>query len=171
MIIGQMAAGKSTVGRLVARAIGWPFRDNDAALEQRVHMSAAAARARLGNDALHTLEHEIFTDLVRSPEPTVIAAPASVVLTPWPDDVRALAFVVWLQAAAAVLATRAGASRHRPVPDHVGAAFFDPLVAQRDALYAAAANLHIETDQVSPDAAAERIVAAMRQWRDGPPPS
>ena len=166
VIIGQMGAGKTTVGRLVAVAIGWPFRDNDAALEARVHMSAAATEAKLGSDGLHALEHEIFADLVHASDRTVIAAPASVVLTPWPDDVRALAFVVWLQATPAVLAGRASASHHRPVPDQAGAAFFDPLVTQRDALYGVAADLRINTDRVSPDAAAERVVAATSQRRN-----
>src|SRR5689334_20759855 len=42
-LIGFMATGKSTVGRIVARRLGWAFRDLDAAIVEAAGASSVAA--------------------------------------------------------------------------------------------------------------------------------
>jgi shikimate kinase len=166
-IVGQMGAGKTTVGRLVAGAIGWPFCDNDVALEQRIRVTAALMQARQGVEALHAAELGIVTELLHEPEPSVVAAPASVVLAPEHDELWGMAFVAWLHVSPEVLAERAAASVHRPVPQHKRAAFFERLVGERDALYAGAADLRVDADALTPGEAADRIVRATAEWRAG----
>jgi shikimate kinase len=109
VILGQMGAGKTTVGRLVAAALGWPFRDNDDALESRAGRTAAQVQAEQGVDALHDLERRLFEELLADDDRTVIAAPGSVVLAVGRAELRDRAFVVWLQVSPAVLADRVAA--------------------------------------------------------------
>ncbi len=167
-IVGQMGAGKTTVGERVAERIGWAFCDNDVELEQRMRVTAAVMQATAGAEALHAAEYQIVTELLHEPAPSVIAAPASIVLADHNADLRVLAFVVWLHVSPAVLAERAARSRHRPVPaDSATArrALFEQLVAERDALYAAAADLRIDADDLTPSDVADRIVDATRTLR------
>jgi shikimate kinase len=162
VLVGQMGSGKSSVGPLLADALGWPFRDNDRTLEAKTGETAAEIEARDGFDALHALERSVFEELLAEPNPSVIAA-AGAVIESAPD--RALmeqwAFVVWLRAAPHTLATRTADSPHRPLPTPDRDAFFEHLVAERHALYAEVADLVIDTDAVSPSVIAQRILDAL----------
>ena len=52
VLVGLMGSGKTTVGRLVARRLGWPLVDNDVELGRRIGMTAREFTAREGLDRL-----------------------------------------------------------------------------------------------------------------------
>lgn len=72
IIIGYMGAGKTTLGRTVARALGLPFYDLDRYIENRMHRSIAEIFAQQGEEAFRRMEkamlHEVaeFEDVVIS---------------------------------------------------------------------------------------------------------
>src|SRR5262245_36527645 len=135
VLIGQMGSGKTTVGRLLATTLGWPFLDNDAALESRTGRSAAVIARAEGIERLHELESEIFTDLVAADGVSVIAAPASLIERDALADLDEATFVVWLRVAPEILAARSEASGHRPLPSSHRQQVFEHLVAARDEAY------------------------------------
>jgi shikimate kinase len=53
-----MGCGKSTVGSLLARQLGWRFEDLDARIEERAGISVQEIFERLGEPAFRQMENE-----------------------------------------------------------------------------------------------------------------
>ena len=75
LLVGFMGAGKTTVGRELARVLNWPFYDLDAHIEGRTGRTVPQLFAEQGEPAFRKLEaqslNELFTTL--EDEPAVIA--------------------------------------------------------------------------------------------------
>jgi shikimate kinase/3-dehydroquinate synthase len=157
-----MGAGKTSVGRRVARRLGRPLLDGDEVLADRTGgRSAADVVAAEGADRLHALEAEIALDMVRTTTPAVIGPAASVIEVEAVRDALADHFVVWLTGAVERLAADAAGKPHRPFVDRG-----DPLelltrqLAVREPLALPIADLVIDVYATSKDAQADAIVAA-----------
>jgi shikimate kinase len=72
VLVGLPGAGKSTVGRAVARALGRPFLDFDTEIERRVGMSVARYFAERGEPAFREQEVALTRELAAAP-PMVLA--------------------------------------------------------------------------------------------------
>lgn len=113
VVLGLMGAGKTTVGRELARQLGRPLRDSDADIEAARGMTAAQIVAADGVQALHRLEAEHLLQLIG--QPVVVAAAASVADDPRCQAALRHAAVVWLDGSPELLAGRFGsADAHRP---------------------------------------------------------
>lgn len=164
VLIGLMGSGKTTVGRLVAGALGRPFLDNDAMLQRRSGSSARDIEEGAGPDVLHDQEAAVLLDALATPQPAVIAAAAGAVLHPGVVAALRGLDVVYLRATPAVLAARLEAERraaiddqHRPFVDEVGEDAEAVLRAQfdaRDPGFRRAATLTVDAD-----APAETVVS------------
>jgi shikimate kinase len=60
-----MGAGKTTVGRALARRLHWNFRDLDDLIEQREHMTVAEIFASSGEAAFRRIESAALTALLQ----------------------------------------------------------------------------------------------------------
>ena len=129
VVMGLMGAGKSTVARLLADALGRPMRDSDADLEARYGTTAAVMAAGLGADELHAREALVLRDALADRPAPVIAAAASTVEDPETRRALAPAFVVFLDGSPEVLAERMMSSPHRP---HFKPDLVRMLTEQRD---------------------------------------
>jgi shikimate kinase len=162
-----MGVGKSTIGAGLAARLGRPLRDSDADLQATRHIRGRELAAREGVDALHRWEAEHLLRAVGSPEPSVVAAAASVVDDPRVREALRRPFVVWLRAPARALAARMSPSDHRrplaaagsegaagtagaPAPDGAIEAV-EALEAERGPRYASVADLEVDTGGVLPD--------------------
>ncbi|MGH7736948.1 MAG: shikimate kinase [Candidatus Tyrphobacter sp.] len=114
-LVGFMAAGKSTVGRLLAQRIGWPFVDTDALIE-KLHGPIAAIFADEGESAFREYELEAVAEAARREEPSVIAVGGGAVTHP---STRALlmerTFRVFLAAREREIARRLRGGPPRPI--------------------------------------------------------
>ena len=124
VLIGLMGSGKTTVGRLVAAALGRPFLDNDAMLQGRSGASAREVEAGSGPDALHDREAGVLLDALAGADQAVITAAAGAVLLPLVEDALRGMDVAYLRAPPSVLTRRLEAEkrsatddRHRPFVD------------------------------------------------------
>lgn len=161
LLVGLMGAGKTTVGREVAERLGWRFVDNDELFAARTGTTAAAYAAEHGDAAMHRLEWELVAEVVEADEPTVLAAPGSVVDAPSLDldDV----FVVWLDVDPAVIAGRIAVGDHRPLLGNEPEPVLRSLLEERAASYRALADLVLEATDATPSQLAARIVDAWEQ--------
>jgi shikimate kinase len=72
VLTGFMGAGKSTVGRLLAPALGWTFFDVDAVLADRERLSISEIFSKHGEAHFRTLESALTEELLRA-DASVIA--------------------------------------------------------------------------------------------------
>jgi len=160
ILVGLMGAGKSTVGALLADALGRPFVDTDDVIEATAGRTVAELFADGGEEAFRDLERAAVADVCASPDPLVIACGGGAVLDA--DNRRVLArsgVVVWLRAAPARLAARVGADDARPLLA-TGSTVdtLERLAQVRAAAYEAVADAAVDTDELAPDEVAERVL-------------
>jgi shikimate kinase len=163
VLVGFMAAGKSTIGPRLARALDWQFFDVDEEIERRSGISIADFFRTRGESAFRALEQSLTQEL--SSVPHVVLAPGG----GWAASARAFeqlphgACVVWLRITAEEALRRAQASPVvRPLL-HVA----DPLktarnlLAQREKMYSRA-HITIDVDARTPDEIVEDIIERIR---------
>lgn len=80
VLTGFMGSGKTTVGQLIARALGWTFLDTDDVIVAR-HGSIEAIFAERGEDAFRALERQVAAEVARS-QHHVIATGGRMLLDP-----------------------------------------------------------------------------------------
>ena len=147
-LIGFMGAGKSAVGRQVARRLRIAFVDTDALIEQREGPIAEIFAGR-GEHVFRGLERDIVVDALDSAlrEPCVVALGGGAVLS---GDVREalgrLSHVAWLTAPADVLwaRTRRAALGERPLA--TDEQVFARLLLERNELYRRVATAEVLND-------------------------
>jgi shikimate kinase len=75
-LVGFMAAGKTTLGRMLADELGWQFVDIDTDIEHREHTSIAEIFETRGEEAFREIETAVIAAWVHKVQrgvPTVIA--------------------------------------------------------------------------------------------------
>lgn len=75
VLVGFMGAGKSTVGRELARVLNWSFYDLDGLVESRTGKTVAALFSEQGEPAYRKLEAQSLTEIFQKleDEPAVVA--------------------------------------------------------------------------------------------------
>jgi shikimate kinase len=159
VLIGMMGAGKTTVGRLLAKRLGWGFWDNDEALQNETGHTAAEFQRERGQPALHQVEDRLLREVLGRPEPTVVAAAGSVAVNP---GALKGPLSVWLKTSAQTERQHITASgqRHRPLPADA-LATLERLGAERASEYARLANVTVEVAD-APATTCQRVITALR---------
>jgi len=161
LLIGMMAAGKSTVGGLLADRLGWPYYDNDLLLRRASGLDTRALLERRGALALRRAESAALTVALTEAGPLVAGVAAGVVTDPLDRDrLRAGGFVVWLRASVETLAHRA-AGTDRPWLGNNPRGALTALYAGRADLYLSVASYVVDVDTLPPALVADRIVAVL----------
>jgi shikimate kinase len=163
VLVGLMGSGKSTVGRLVASRLGWPFRDSDAEIEARTGRTVREIRDVESTDAMHDLEAAQLLEALLAPGPDVLAAAASI--ADRPECLAALRApgvrVVWLDVDPAVAATRFGRQAHRPAYGDDPAVFLAAQRAERGPKFASVAALVLDGSAATPEQLAEGLIRGL----------
>lgn len=71
-LLGFMGSGKSTIGELLARQVGWPFIDLDSTIEAGQGVSIREIFENAGEPFFRQIEHAALTEASRT-EPAVIS--------------------------------------------------------------------------------------------------
>ncbi|HLI17109.1 MAG TPA: shikimate kinase AroK [Rhodanobacteraceae bacterium] len=169
-LIGPMGAGKSTIGRRLARHFGMPCIDLDAAVEERTGASVATIFEIEGESGFRRRESELLAELAQR-DGIVLATGGGAVLMP---QNRALlhehGFVLWLETSIEQQLTRLERDRQRPLLDAPDRrARLEQLARERDPLYRELADLAVTSAGESCQHAAARIAALLdRHWQRVP---
>lgn len=164
ILVGMMGSGKSTIGRLLSEATGWPYVDNDELVRRSHSATPRELLAERGEAVMRAAESSALALGLEVPEPAIIGVAAGAILEPTNRErLRDGGIVVWLRAGADALASRAMEAEHRPWIDTGGGSWIRDATAEREPLYAAVADIIIDTTAGSPEAAAaelrERLLA------------
>jgi shikimate kinase len=115
VLVGLMGAGKSTVGRRLAKRLGLPFVDSDDAIEDAAGYSAAEVYERFGEADFRDGERRLVARLIDG-EIRVIATGGGAYVDPRTRKLlNERAITVWLDAPVDVLADRTGRRDTRPL--------------------------------------------------------
>lgn len=157
VLTGFMGAGKTSVGRALAKRLGLPWFDTDACIEKVAGKTITEIFAQEGEPAFREMEHRCLLELAPK-MPAVVSTGGGIVMRPenWPA-LRALGPLVYLRAKPDTLYGRVRRHRHRPLlQTNDPRAAFDRLFAMRRPFYEQA-DLVLDTDELRPEEAAARL--------------
>jgi shikimate kinase len=163
-LVGLPGAGKTTLGRQLARRLGKAFVDADIELEQRLGVSIPTIFEIEGEASFRDREQAVLADLVLRRD-IVLATGGGVVLRPANrEQLKTNGTVVYIHAEPPMLWERTRRSRHRPLlnntTDQLGRLV--ELYGIRDILYREVADIVVESER---DA-----LVRFAQGLDTPPP-
>ena len=161
LLVGMMGAGKTTVGKSLATALGWPYLDNDELLERAVGKDTRRVQEEDGELALRRAESAALTMGLTVQGPIVAGVAGGVVTNPLDcDRLRAGGFVVWLRGSIATLVDRVEGTDRPWLGDDPRRALTE-LYAGRAHLYESVATMVVDVDDLPPDGIADQIAAAL----------
>lgn len=159
-LVGLMGAGKTTVGKLLAKQMGKTFIDADHEIEARTGVKIPVIFEIEGEAGFRRREESVIADLVSRPD-IVLGTGGGAVLSPRTRELlRTHGTVVYLRGSPEQLYERTRHDRNRPLLQ-TG----DPLAklralhAQRDPLYREIADLVVDTGRQS-------VASFARQLKD-----
>jgi shikimate kinase len=157
VLVGFMGAGKSTVGRILARKLGVPFIDSDLVIEESAGRPIRQIFAEDGEPAFRDLEHKIIAELLDGTD-SVLALGGGAVQRADTRDLLKDVPVVYLRVSYAEAMRRVGGDQGRPMLARPDVAL---LHAERDPLYAEAATVTIDAGTSPPEAIARDILTLL----------
>lgn len=168
-LIGMMGAGKTTVGHLLARQMGYRFVDTDVLIEKVAGKTINKIFADDGEDAFRQLEGQVLSELSAYPK-QIIATGGGIVLRRMNWSYLHYGLVVWLDAPVDVLIDRLQNDTTRPLLQNANPEqALQKLLDQRRSLYAEA-DLHIRVNaSETPEQIASRIIAEIPTVLKSPP--
>lgn len=158
-LIGPMGAGKSAVGRQLARALHLNFMDSDDEIEARTGVDISFIFEKEGEEGFRKREAKVIDDLSKI-EGLVLATGGGAVLDSQSRSfLGARGFVVYLYTTVDQQLARTQKGRERPL---LGSGdrkqILEDLMQERDDLYREIADLIVETDGRKVKAVADEIV-------------
>jgi shikimate kinase len=162
ILVGLPGSGKTTVGRLVATALGAPFADLDVAIEQRAGKSVPQIFAEDGEAAFRALEAEVGAAVLRGPPAVVAPGGGFLAGDRTRESARSAGLVVYLETAPEEAARRLGGAAGRPLLEGGDpVARMVSLLAAREPLYRES-ECSVDTTGVAVDDVARRVASLAR---------
>ncbi|MFT4213082.1 MAG: shikimate kinase [Microbacterium sp.] len=144
VLVGPMGAGKTSIGRRVAKALGVPFSDTDA-LIARVHGPIPELFRSRGEAAFRELERQVVAGALA--EPGVLALGGGAVLDARTRDALQEHPVVLLSVAPHVVARRIVGAGRPLLEGSDPIAAWQRIFAERKPLYDAVADVEFDTSR------------------------
>ncbi len=162
-LIGLRGAGKSTLGKMLAKKIGWNFVELNKEIEAQNGLSVAEIIALYGQEGFRRMEQAALGQLLARKELTVLATGGGIVSEPLTFDLILSSFyTIWLKAEPEEHMARVRSQGDlRPMADDRSAmAELRTILRSREPLYARASAV-VDTAGLSVDAAAARLIDAV----------
>ena len=162
-LIGLRGAGKSTLGKMLAKKIGWSFVELNKEIEAQNGLSVAEIIALYGQEGFRRMEQAALGQLLARKELMVLATGGGIVSEPLTFDLILSSFyTIWLKAEPEEHMARVRRQGDlRPMADDRSAmAELRTILLSREPLYARASAV-VDTAGLSVDAAAARLIDAV----------
>ncbi|AOZ72615.1 3-dehydroquinate synthase [Boudabousia tangfeifanii] len=161
-LIGLPAVGKTTVGKLLASALGGTFIDTDAAIEASEGRTIAEIFSDEGEEYFRQLETAAITRALGEDEVAVVSLGGGAIEQPANRELLKQAQTIYLAAEVSQLLARSGWDAARPLlAGQDGQKKLETLAQRRVPLYEEAADLTIQVAESSADQVATKCLAAL----------
>ena len=158
-LVAMPGAGKTSVGRLLARRLGLPFVDADQEVQARVGMSIREYFELRGEEAFRDIEQAVIAQQADGAPKVLATGGGAVLRAANRDALHRHCAVVYLRSSPEELYRRLRHDRQRPllqVDDPLGK--LRELFRDRDPLYRSTAHFVIETGRPSVQAMAAMVL-------------
>jgi len=162
-LIGLRGAGKTTLGRILAKKLGWSFVELNKEIEAQNGLSVAEIIALYGQEGFRRMEQTALKQLLARKELMVLATGGGIVSEPLTFDLILSSFyTIWLKAEPEEHMARVRRQGDlRPMADDRSAmAELRTILLSREPLYARASTV-VDTAGQSVDGAAARLLGAV----------
>jgi len=155
-LLGFMGSGKSTVGKLLADKLRWPFIDLDTVIEAGQGLTIRAIFENSGEPFFRQIEHAALAESSKT-DPAVIALGGGTFAQPANVDfIRETGgTTIWLDCPPEILRKRCEGIENRPL--FRDAESFGKLLMERVPYYRLA-DIHISTENQEPNEVVEEIL-------------
>ena len=160
VLVGMMGAGKSSVGRVLARRLDRRLLDSDEMIEAATGRTVREIWHDDGEPAFRRLEAAQLREALRAEVPSIVAAAGGVVLSEENREVltESGAHVVWLLADVDLLVERVKNGKHRPLLDEDPEGTLREMFDTRESLYREVADAIVSVDHRSVNEVAAAVL-------------
>ena len=161
-LVGPMGAGKSAVGRHLARALHLTFVDSDDEVESRTGVDIAFIFEKEGEEGFRKREAAVIDDLTRLDGVVLATGGGAVMNADTRSNLGGRGFVVYLYTTVDQQVVRTKKGRQRPLLENADPrGTLEELLQKRDPLYREIADLIVETDGRKVHSVAIEIIEAI----------
>jgi shikimate kinase len=167
ILVGMMGAGKTSVGKRLAVALGVPFRDADREIEEAAGCTVNEIFERLGEPGFREGERKVIARLLGNP-PHVLATGGGAFIDPETRaSIKERAISVWLKADLNLLLDRVSRKDTRPLLRNTNPReALEKLSKDREPAYAQA-DIIVMSDAGPHETVVKRILKALDQRKTG----
>jgi shikimate kinase len=163
VLVGPMGAGKSTIGRLLARELEYRFLDSDRVIEERCGANIPWIFDVEGEEGFRRREASILQELAQESRVVIATGGGAVTREENRQCLSRDTFVVYLKTSLEQQYDRTRRDRNRPLLQRPNPrAILEALFSERDPLYQALADLVMYTDRKSPRLVARQLLNRIR---------
>ena len=153
-----MGAGKTSVGRRLAKRLSLPFVDADSEIEAAAGLTVAEIFERYGEAHFRDGERRVIARLIEGPRRVIATGGGAFMDEATRTLILARCTAIWLDGEVDTLAERVGRRDHRPLlEDKDPRVMLAALAQERNPIYAQA-HFRVRGDSGSPAGTVERIV-------------
>jgi shikimate kinase len=159
VLIGMRGAGKTAVGKALAKKLGRELVEMDELVAQKACMSIPEIVARHGWERFREIEAEVVAEVVE--RDNIINATGGGVITREENTkkLKKNGLLVWLTAGIDTLLQRIGDDEGRPLlKGQTQRQDMEITLAEREPFYRCAADITVDTENRSPEAVVEIII-------------
>ena len=151
VLVGPMGAGKSTIGRMLAKELGYRFLDSDRIIEERCGANIPWIFDVEGEDGFRLRETAMLAELSRESDTVLATGGGAVMRQENHPLLKKDAMVIYLKTSIEQQVERTRKDRNRPLLQNDDPeAVLRKLFALRDPLYSSLADIIMYTDKKSP---------------------
>ncbi|QQL45063.1 shikimate kinase [Sulfuriroseicoccus oceanibius] len=159
VLVGFMATGKTTIGRILSKKLGFQFVDCDHEIEKQQGMKITEIFKTQGEEAFRQMETDFLQSLASQSKLIISTGGGVVGRQPNREILPTLGYVVWLHTKKQVIFDRVMSNSNRPLvqtEDPMGT--IKALLKVRKPLYKEVADIQIKTHKLTFDETAEGII-------------
>ena len=165
VLVGIPGAGKTTVGKLLSKALDQQFVDSDLEIQSKTGKSVAEIFTEDGEPFFRELEAQTISEILSSDNQIVSLGGGAL----GNEQTRALVrqqTVIWLVASLAGAVSRIGLNRNRPLLLGNVRGQLSELMKTREPIYREVATYTIDTSDLRPEEVVTEIIGVLKRGNE-----